>query len=118
LIFSKKYDILYLQKRKEVKNMAYFFKIGLLRFIFNVQYSTIGYSYPRLFVAWPDGSYNNFDLTLGTIFKQTEEEWSSWFDDELVTLDSIEDVRRICHDAGINWDTLEKICFDLYEKHK
>lgn len=98
--------------------MAYIFRIGPMIFIFNVQYSKIGASYPRLFVAWPDGSYTNIDLYLGCGFPMSEDDWYSWFDDELIDLNDIEDVRRVTKEAGINWDPLEEVCFKLLEKHR
>jgi hypothetical protein len=55
-------------------NEAYVFRIGPLMFILNVQQSTIGYSYPRIFVHLPDNSYLTCDHTLGAMFKMTEED--------------------------------------------
>lgn len=97
---------------------AYVFRIGLLVFILNVQQSTIGYTYPRIFVRFPDDSYLNCDLTLGALFKMTEENWLSWFDGTEKYLNTIDEVRDTCFQAGINWDEFEKAIFQLYEENK
>lgn len=91
---------------------TYRFRIGVLIFILNVQQSTIGFSYPRIFIAWPDNSYSNLDLTLGTIFKMSEKDWFSWFDDELIELDDIQQVNEICGLYGIKADALIDWAFD------
>lgn len=97
---------------------AYVFRIGLLVFILNVQQSTIGYTYPRIFVRFPDDSYLNCDLALGALFKMTEENWLSWFDGTEKYLNTIDEVRDTCSQAGINWDEFEKAIFQLYEENK
>lgn len=99
-------------------NEAYIFRIGPLSFILNVQQSTIGYSYPRIFVRFPDNSYLNCDLSLGAMFNMTENDWLSWIDGTEYHLDNIDDVRAKCSEAGINWDAFEQIIFDLYHKNK
>ena len=97
-------------------NSAYYFRVGPLLFILNVQQSTIGYSYPRIFVAFPDNSYINCDLTLGAVFKMTEDDWFSWLDGTEINLDTIEEVRKVCSEAGINWDVFQEIIFKMYEE--
>lgn len=99
-------------------NEAYIFRIGPLVFILNVQQSTIGYSYPRIFVRFPDNSYLNCDLSLGAMFNMTENDWDSWIDGTEHHLDNIDDVRAKCSEAGINWDIFEQIIFDLYNENK
>ena len=99
-------------------NTSYIFRIGPLLFILNVQTSTLGYGYPRIFVSFPDNSYINCDLTLGAVFEMSEADWMSWIDDELVKLDDIEDIRKLADESGINWDNFEKWVFELYEKIK
>lgn len=50
--------------------------------LLNVQYSKIGYPYPRLFVeAKPGVKYYNLDLTVEAIFDMPVENWNSWIDD-------------------------------------
>ena len=97
-------------------NEAYVFRIGPLVFILNVQQSTIGYSYPRIFVRFPDDGCLNCDLTLGTMFEMTEEEWQSWFDGTEKYLDTIDEINYQCAKAGINWKEFEDIIFKLYDE--
>ena len=99
-------------------NTAYLFRVGPLAFILNVQSSLIGYSYPRIFIGFPDNSYLNLDLSLGVFFPMSQNDWDSWYDDELVRLDDIEAVNEKMYEAGINWPQLEKVVFELYKKHK
>lgn len=99
-------------------NTSYIFRIGPLLFILNIQTSTLGYGYPRIFVSFPDNSYFNFDLTLGAVFPMSREDWLSWIDDELMSLDDIDQVTKLVDESGINWKNFEKLVFELYEKHK
>ena len=99
-------------------NEAYVFRIGLLVFILNVQESEIGYLYPRIFVRFPDDSYLNCDLTLGAMFKMTEKDWRSWFDGTEKHLNTIDEVRAKCTEAGFNWGQFEEIIFKLYDENK
>ena len=99
-------------------NTAYAFKIGPLNFILNIQQSTIGYSYPRVFVMFPDDSYINIDWTLGHIFGMTEMDWMSWIDGTEIRVDDIRVIRDKCHECGFNWDKLEEIIFKMYEENK
>jgi len=99
-------------------NNNYLFRIGPLMFILNVQHSSIGYGYPRIFISFPDCSYVNLDLTLGALFPMSEADWSSWFDNELVSLYNIKDVNKKMEEAGINWPELEKVIFEFYREYK
>lgn len=99
-------------------NTAYVFKIGPLNFILNIQQSTIGYSYPRVFVMFPDDSYINIDLTLGHIFGMTESDWMSWIDGTEIRVDDIQVIRDKCHECCFDWDKLEEIIFKMYEENK
>lgn len=99
-------------------NLAYIFRIGVLRFILNVQESTIGFTYPRIFIAFPDGSYLNCDLTLGHFFTMFESDWLSWLDGTEIHLDTIEEVRKVATEAGVNWDAFEEEIFKFYEECK
>lgn len=98
--------------------MAYYFRVGPLLFILNVQQSTIGFSYPRIFIAFPDNSYLNCDLTLGALFAMTENDWFSWLDGTEIHLDNIDTIREICAGCGVNWDVFEEWAFEAYDKHK
>ena len=99
-------------------NNNYLFRVGPLMFILNVQQSSIGYGYPRIFISFPDCSYLNLDLYLGAFFPMSEADWSSWFDDELVSLYDINEVNEKMEEAGIDWPQLEKVIFEFYEKYK
>ena len=96
---------------------AYRFRVGPIIFILNVQQSTIGFEYPRVFVAWPDGSYSNLDLTLGAVFSMSEEDWFSWFDDELIELDDIVQVKEVSALYHVNIDALIDWAFTALAKH-
>ena len=97
---------------------AYLFRVGPVQFIINIQYSTIGFSYPRIFIAWPDNSYTNLDLTLGAAFSMSESDWLSWYDDELVTLNDIDEVHKIAAEHGLNIDVLIDWAMSKLETHK
>lgn len=90
--------------------MVYLFKIGLFNFILNIQHSSIGYSYPRIFVRLPDGSCQNWDLSLSTIFNMSQSDWDSWLDGTEIKLETIDEVREKCSEWGVNWDAFE-MCF-------
>ena len=88
-------------------NKAYLFKIGFVNFILNVQYSSIGYGYPRLFVEFPNGDHINIDFTVGTVFGMRQFDWDSWLDGTEIKLDDEETIRKTIDEAGIaNWDNL------------
>ena len=99
-------------------NEEYVFRIGPLYFILNTQQSSIGNLYSRIFVRFPDNSYLNCDLTLGTMFNMTEEDWQSWFDGTEKHLNTIDEVRAKCAEAGFNWGQFEEIIFKLYDENK
>lgn len=97
---------------------AYYFRVGPLLFILNPQFSGIGNCYPRIFVRFPDNSYLNCDLSIGAMFKMSEEDWNSWLDGTEVWLNTIEEVNKICSECGINWNIFEQIIFELLEKNR
>lgn len=97
---------------------TYFFRVGVLKFILNIQYSSIGFSYPRVFIAWPDNSYSNLDTTLGAVFTISEENWFSWFDKELISLDDITEISAIGKKCGINIQAILDWAFATLEKYK
>jgi hypothetical protein len=99
-------------------NEAYYFRIGLLAFILNIQTSRVGYSYPRVFVRFPDNSYVNIDFTLGRAFAMSEASWNSWLDGSYVVLDTIKQVRDKFTAVGLNWDAFDALIFSLYDEHK
>ena len=99
-------------------NEEYVVRIGPLYFILNTQQSSIGNLYSRIFVRFPDNSYLNCDLTLGAMFNMTEEDWQSWFDGTEKHLNTIDEVRAKCAEAGFNWGQFEEIIFKLYDENK
>ena len=99
-------------------NEVYVFRIGPLTFMLNVQESSIGFSYPRVFVRFPDNSYLNCDLTLGAVFNMTEEQWLSWYDGTEKYLNTIDEVYEISKQAGIKWSEFEKVIFEYYKETK
>lgn len=96
-------------------NKAYCFKIGPLNFILNVQQNGIGYTYPRLFVNFPDNSHLNFDLTLGVAFSMTEKEWMSWLDGTENRLDDIDEVHKVLEECGLDIEQFNKFVDRLFE---
>jgi hypothetical protein len=99
-------------------NEAYYFRVGLLTFILNIQTSRIGYGYPRVFVRFPDNSYVNIDFTLGRILAMSEADWNSWLDGSQVVLNTIEQVRGKFTNAGLSWDAFDAFIFSLYDDYK
>ena len=97
---------------------TYYFRIGPLVFILNSRCSRIGNCCPRIFVRFPDNSYLNCDLSLGAMFKMSEEDWDSWLDGTEVWLNTIEEVNEICSKCGINWNAFEKDIFELYGENR
>lgn len=95
---------------------SYLFRIGFWQFILNIQYSTIGYGYPRLFIRCPDNSYMNADFSLGTIFRMFEEDWNSWLDDELIKLSEISEVKAAAEEHGLNFENLMKFINEVMEE--
>ena len=95
---------------------AHFFINGDFQYILNVQYSSIGYSYPRVFVRFPDCSFVNYDSYLETLFGMSEEEWDSWFDGELVTIPTEEEMDAKMHEAGLNWTRFKEAIQKIAEE--
>jgi hypothetical protein len=96
---------------------TYFFRVGVLKFILNVQYSSIGFPYPRVFIAWPDNSYSNVDVTLGAVVTMSEENWFSWFDEELISLDDITKINAIGEKCGIDIQAILDWAFAALEEY-
>lgn len=97
-------------------NEAYLFKIGMVLFILNIQHSGIGYSYPRIFVRFADGSCLNYDLTVGACFAMSTKDWDSWLDGTEQRLDTIEEVENLCGQIGLNWKAFEDFAFRLNDE--
>lgn len=97
---------------------AHFFIDGKFQYILNIQYSSIGCSYPRIFVHFPDDSFVNYDSYLETLFGMSKKEWNSWLDDELVEIASEEKWNEMLHEAGLNWTRFKEAIQTIYEKEK
>ena len=67
-----------------MKQSTIFTTVADTDIIVNIQYSEIGFGYPRLFIKLKDKSYINVDLTIGSGFKMSQRDWNSWFDDDMV----------------------------------
>lgn len=75
------------------------------RVILNVQYSKIGYGYPRLFIEIGDKHYN-LDLTVMAMFKMKAEDFADWAEDaEIVPAEEIE---KLLKEHNINYAALEE----------
>lgn len=74
------------------------------RFIINDERSTIGYSYPRVFIEIGN-KYANLDLTLGMVFNQKKSDFESWLDGTEI---EGEDYENVCANLGINAEGLAK----------
>ena len=85
---------------------TYYFRVGWVHFIINDETSSIGYSYPRVFLGFPNEEYLNLDLTLGTIFKMSKADFWSWIDGTETYLDSEEALREVCSNLNLSWDAL------------
>lgn len=71
--------------------------------ILNIQYSKIGFGYPRIFFKAGE-KYNNLDLTLGHVFPMTKEDWNSWFDEELEELTTSDEIATALQDFVLDVD--------------
>lgn len=62
--------------------MSKLFTVNGINFISNIEYSKIGYAYPRIFVeAKPGEIYYSNDLTLGQLFPMKKNDWDDWASD-------------------------------------
>ena len=88
---------------------TYHFRVGWVHYIINDETSGIGYSYPRVFLGFPNEEYLNLDLTLGAIFKMSKSDFWSWIDGTETELDSEEAIREICGNLNLSWDALFEV---------
>ena len=96
---------------------SYIFKIGFMTFILNDESSEIGYSYPRIFVAFLDGSCLNLDLSIGAIFPMTMEDFQSWSDGSEIKLDTIEEVKEVFSNLSLSFENFEQVVDILAKNH-
>ena len=92
---------------------TYHFRVGWVHYIINDETSSIGYSYPRVFLGFPNDEYLNLDLTLGAIFKMSEFDFWSWIDGSEIELDSEEAIREVCGSLNLSWDALFEVGGEL-----
>lgn len=98
-------------------NEAYVFTIGILHFILNIQHSTIGYGYPRLFAEFPNGDHINVDFTVGQVFGMSQSDWDSWLDGTEILLETEEAIQKKIDEAGIiKWNNLLASLMEVAEK--
>ena len=76
--------------------------------LIDVQYSKIGYGYPRIFVeVVPTKEYVMIDATVGAAFVMPAANWDAWFADAVNgTLEDIDE-------AGLSFDGLVKAVCSL-----
>ena len=97
---------------------SYIFKIGFMTFILNDESSGIGYSYPRIFVAFLDGSCLNLDLSIGAIFPMTMEDFQSWSDGSEIRLDTIEEVEKVFSNLSLSFENFKQVVDILAKFHR
>lgn len=69
--------------------------------LLEVEFSKIGYGYPKLFVEQvPGESYIMVDVYLGAAFNMPVENWAAWF------ADAVDGELKDFDEAGINYDNL------------
>jgi hypothetical protein len=85
---------------------TYYFIIGAVKFLLNIQHSKIGYAYPRLFMKFEDGSCANLDLTIGQVLGMKSESWDSWIDDDLIRLDNPTEITAKLIENGVSYKRL------------
>lgn len=84
-------------------------KVSNTLVIVNIQYSSIGYAYPRLFIEEKPGeSYLNFDVTVGEVFSMSLENWKDWMDG----VETSGNAREILADI-VNYDVFEQAIKDI-----
>lgn len=96
---------------------SYIFKIGFMTFILNDESSGIGYSYPRIFVAFLDGSCLNLDLSIGAVFAMSSEDFHSWLDGSEIRLDTIEEVEKVFSNLSLSFENFKQVVDILAKNH-
>ena len=78
--------------------------------ILNIQYSGIGYAYPRIFAVAPLSKWGfiNLDLTMGCCFNMRRDAWNSWFDDTIIELSDEAAIRTVCENHSLNYNEVMK----------
>ena len=98
--------------------ISYLFKIGNKTFILNDESSAIGYTYPRIFVGFPDDSYLNLDLSIGAVFAMSDEGFHSWLDGSEIRLDTIEEVKEVFSSLSLSFENFEQVVDILTKFHE
>ena len=88
---------------------SYIFKIGFMTFILNDESSGIGYSYPRIFVSFLDGSCLNLDLSIGAVFTMSNEDFQSWLDGTEIRLNTIDEVKEVFSNLSLSFENFEQV---------
>ena len=97
---------------------SYLFKIGNMTCILNDESSAIGYTYPRIFVGFPDDSYLNLDLSLGAVFAMSDEGFHSWLDGSEIRLDTIEEIKEVFSNLSLSFENFEQVVDILTKFHE
>lgn len=98
--------------------MEKLFTIDGVKMILNIQFSKIGYSYPRLFIeVIPNGDYLNLDLSIGRCFTMPQKDWLDWLEDAEEITD-MEKVKELCSEYGLKFETLSKVVEEIKQNKK
>jgi hypothetical protein len=87
-------------------------KISDKRVILNVQYSGIGFGYPRLFIEVSDTQYINFDITVNGLFPMKKKDFNDWLEgaEEIPEADY---EKVLLEEAHVNYEKLKVALADL-----
>ena len=72
-----------------------------LRYIINIQFSKIGYGYPRFFIESGNGNCYNFDLTVAVCFKMKQKDFNDWASDARTD----REFSSVCEEIGLGHAT-------------
>ena len=87
-------------------NRANLFELNGHKVLLNIQHSSIGYQYPRLFIEQAQNLHLNLDLYLGACFKMSDKDWADWLSDcETVQAEEA----RECLKGYVNWEAFEQM---------
>lgn len=81
-----------------------------------VNYSKIGYSYPRFFIELPNNhGYVNADPHTGMAISMSKEDWDSWEDTPVVEKTVHGTIEEYCVSVGLSLENLHQLAENLKE---
>lgn len=92
-------------------NDAYKFKLGGCRAVLNIQHSSIGGAYLRLFVEVSSNKYYNVDFTCEAAFSMTAKNFTDWASDAEVVEGS--QLNEFLREHGLKPAELEQLIAKL-----